>query len=208
MEPPLEPAGYLRQREAEREVDGGHDQVDGEGTEGGGGGELALAGELDEADDGGQRGVLDELDQEADGGWNGEPQRLRHDDVAKLLGEAQAQRGAGFPLGARDRLQATAPDLAPKGAGIDRVRGGGGGPRRDGRSEDGQAEEEHEQPGEQGRALHDQHVDRAQPAQRGQGGDAQQRDRQPDQAAAHEGDGRQRQRPARGRDQVEQVDEG
>src|ERR1700722_5309461 len=208
MEPPLEPAGYLRQREAEREVDGGHDQVDGEGTEGGGWGELALAGELDEADDGGQRGVLDELDQEADGGRNGEPERLRHDDVAQLLGEAQAQRGAGLPLGARDGLQAAAPDLAQKGAGIDRIRRGGGDPRRDGEAEDRQGEEEYEQPGEQGRALHDQYVDRAQPAQRRPAGDAQQRDRQADQAAAHEGDGRQRQGPARGRDQVEHVDEG
>src|SRR4030081_4161204 len=98
MEPPLEPAGYLRQRKAEREVDGGHDQVDGEGAEGGGGGELALAGELDEADDGGQRGVLDELDQEADGGRDGEPQSLRHDDVAQLLGGAEAQGGGGVPL--------------------------------------------------------------------------------------------------------------
>src|SRR5882757_1261664 len=121
MEPPLEPPAPLRQREAERKIDGGDDQVDGEGTEGGGGGELALAGELDEADDGGQRGVLDELDQEADGRRNGEPQRLRHDYVAQLLGEAETQRGAGFPLGARDRLQAAAPDLAQKGAGIDRI---------------------------------------------------------------------------------------
>src|ERR1700730_11185589 len=121
MEPPLEPAGYLRQREAEREVDGGHDQVDGEGTEGGGGGELALAGELDEADDGGERGVLDELDQEAHGRRDGEPERLRHDDVAELLAEAESQRGAGLPLGERHRLQAPAPDPAQKGAGIDRV---------------------------------------------------------------------------------------
>src|SRR5580704_13230300 len=109
MEPPLEPAGYLRQREAEREVDGGHDQVDGEGAEGGGGGELALAGELDEADDGSQRGVLDELDQEAHGGRNSKPECLRHNDITQLLGETEAQRGAGLPLGAWDRLQAAAP---------------------------------------------------------------------------------------------------
>src|SRR4051812_49415464 len=124
MEPPLEPPAPLRQREAERKVDGGNDEIDGEGTERGGGGELALAGEFDEADDGGKRGILDELDQEADGRRNGEPERLGHDDVAELLGEAQAQRRAGLPLRARDRLQATAPDLAQEGAGIDRIGGG------------------------------------------------------------------------------------
>src|ERR1700681_913654 len=112
MQPPLEPPAPLRQREAERKVDGGDDEINGEGTEGGGRGELPLAGEFDETDDGGERRVLDELDQEADGGRNGEPQRLRHDDIAELLGEAQSQRGAGLPLGARDRLQAAAPDLA------------------------------------------------------------------------------------------------
>src|SRR5882672_6865680 len=111
MEPPLEPPAPLRQREAEREVDGGNDEIDGERTKRGGGGELALAGEFDEADDGGERGVLDELDQEADGGRNGEPERLGHDDVAELLGKSQAKRSAGLPLRARDRLQAAAPDL-------------------------------------------------------------------------------------------------
>src|SRR5471030_2334756 len=111
MQPPFEAPRYLRQREAERKIKGGHGEIDGEGTEGGGGGELALAGELDEADDGGQRRVLDELHQEADGGRNGEPERLRHDDVTELLGEAQAQRGAGLPLGPRDGLQAAPPDL-------------------------------------------------------------------------------------------------
>src|SRR5437588_12401502 len=106
MEPPLEPPAPLRQREAEREVDGGNDEIDGEGTKRGGGGELALAGEFDETDDRGEGGVLDELDQEADGGRNGEPKRLRHDDVAELLGEAQAERRAGLPLSPWDRLQA------------------------------------------------------------------------------------------------------
>src|SRR3979409_1775662 len=110
MQPPLEPPAPLRQREAERKVDGGDNEINGEGTEGGGRGELALAGQFDETDDGGERRVLDELDQKADGGRNSEPKRLRHDDIAELLGEAQSQRGAGLPLGARDRLQATAPD--------------------------------------------------------------------------------------------------
>src|SRR3979409_1555291 len=116
MQPPLEPPAPLRQREAERKVDGGDNEINGEGTEGGGRGELALAGQFDETDDGGERRVLDELDQKADGGGNSEPdrgrRRLRPDDIAELLGEAQSQRGAGLPLGARDRLQATAPDLA------------------------------------------------------------------------------------------------
>src|SRR5260370_31757590 len=95
MQPPLEQPAPLRQREAEREVDGGDDQVHGEGTESGGGGELALAGQLDEADHGGERGVLDELDQEADGRRDGQPQRLRHDELASLLADNQAERGAG-----------------------------------------------------------------------------------------------------------------
>src|SRR5215470_4947726 len=112
MQPPLEPPAPLRQREAEREVDGGDGEIDGEGTERGGRGELALARELDEADHSGERGVLYQLHQEADGGRDGEPERLGHDDVAQLLEEAQPQRAAGLPLGAWDRLQAAAPDLA------------------------------------------------------------------------------------------------
>src|SRR5579862_9428163 len=98
MEPPFEPAARLRQREAEQEVERGHGEIDGEGAEGRRGGELALAGQLDEADHGGQRGVLDELDQEADRRRDGEARRLRHDDVAQLLAEREAERAAGLPL--------------------------------------------------------------------------------------------------------------
>src|SRR5471030_1361987 len=102
MEPPLEPARYLRQREAEQEIERGHGEIDGEGTEGDGGRELALAGQLDEADDGGERGVLDQLHQEADGRRDGEAKCLRDDDVPELRADTEAERGAGFPLRLRD----------------------------------------------------------------------------------------------------------
>src|ERR1700757_2695755 len=111
-EPPFEPAARLRQREAEQEVERGHGEIDGKGAEGRRGGELALAGQLDEADHGRERGVLDELHQEADGRRDGEARRLRHDDVAQLLVERQAERAAGLPLLLGYRLQRAAPDLA------------------------------------------------------------------------------------------------
>src|SRR5471030_2053064 len=101
MQPPFETPRYLRQRKAERKVKSGHGEIDGEGTEGDGGGQLALAGQLDEADDGGERRILDELHQEADGGRDGEPRGLRDDDVPQLRTETEAKRGAGLPLGLR-----------------------------------------------------------------------------------------------------------
>ena len=121
MEPPLEPPAPLRQREAERKVDGGNDEIDGEGTKRGGGGELAFACQFDEPDHGGERGVLDELNEETDGRRNGEPESLRHDDVTELLGESQAERGACFPLRAWNCLQAASPDFAQEGASVDRI---------------------------------------------------------------------------------------
>src|SRR5471032_788695 len=123
MQPPFETPRYLRQREAERKVKSGHSEIDGEATEGDGGGELTLAGQLDEADDGGERRVLDELHQEADGGRNAQPDRLRDDDVPQLRAETKAKRGAGLPLGLRDGLQAAAPDFAQEGSGVDRIGG-------------------------------------------------------------------------------------
>ena len=86
--------------------------------------------------------------------------RLRHDDVAQLLGEAEAERGAGLPLRGAGSPAGAAPDLAEEGAGIDREGGRRGDPGRDREAEDRQAEEEHEQPGEQRRALDDLDVDR------------------------------------------------
>src|SRR5260370_39279508 len=128
MQPPFEPAGHLREWKAQHEVERGHSQVNGEGAEGGGGGELALAGQFDEADHGRERGVLDQLYEKTDSRRDGKARRLRHDDVAQLRGEAEAKRGAGLPLGPRDGLQAAAPDLAQEGGGIARVGSGCGDP--------------------------------------------------------------------------------
>src|SRR5476651_2696190 len=121
MQPPFETPRYLRQRKAERKVKSGHGEIDGEGTEGDGSGELALAGQLDETDDGGERRILDELHQKSDGGRNAQSDRLRDDDVPQLRTETEAQRGTGLPLCLGDGLQAAAPDLAQEGAGVDRI---------------------------------------------------------------------------------------
>src|SRR5476649_196001 len=159
MQPPFEAPRYLRQREAERKIKGGHGEIDGEGTEGDGGGELALAGQLDEADDGGERRILDELHQEPDGGRNAQSDGLRDDDVPQLRADTETERGAGLPLGLRDGLQAAAPDFAQEGAGVDRIGRRRGDPGRNFDAHDRQAEEEDEQPCEQRRALYDMNVE-------------------------------------------------
>src|SRR5260370_14824947 len=98
MQPPFEPAAHLRQRKAEREVERGHGQVNGEGAEGGGGGELAFAGQFDEADHGGERRGLDQLRREAHGGRDGKAHGLPPDGVARRCDEADGQRGRGRPM--------------------------------------------------------------------------------------------------------------
>src|SRR3546814_5265180 len=124
MESPFGHPGPVRQRKAHQEVEQRHRAVDGEGLEGGGRGELPLAREFDEPDGRREGGVLDELDQEAHGRRHRDPDGLRDDDVAELVRRAEAEGGAGLPLRLRDRLQGAAPDLAEKGAGVDRERQG------------------------------------------------------------------------------------
>src|SRR5215467_3877551 len=111
---PFQAPAPLRQRKAHGEIDCSDDDVDSEGAIGRRIRELALARQLDETDHSGQRSILDELDEEANGRWNSDPHGLRNDDVAQLVSEAEPERRAGFPLLARDRLQAAAPDVAEK----------------------------------------------------------------------------------------------
>src|SRR5438034_2504881 len=208
MEPPFQPAAPLGEREAEREIKRGDGEVDGERLEGRGSRGLALAGQLDEADGRGERGVLDQLDEESHGRRRRDPERLRHDHVAQLMAEAEAERGAGLPLRLRDGGERAAPDLAEEGAGIDRQRRDGGGPGIDREAEDGKPEIKPEDPHQQRRALDQLGVRRAEQSQRRYTAEAQQRHDRADEAAADTGGCGQRQRPAQRGHEKQHVDPG
>src|SRR5579872_2673614 len=126
MGSPFQGARRQRQRVAHREVDRGDDGEDDERLEGRVVDDLARARELDEADHRGERGVLDDLHHEADGRRDGELHRLRQHHVGVLLEAVEAKAIGGFPLGARHRLDAAAPDLAQEGRGIEGERETGG----------------------------------------------------------------------------------
>src|SRR5438132_5536270 len=98
IEAGLQRAGPERERQAQRKIDRGDERVGEQWLERRRAHHLACARELDEAEDGGERGALDELHQEADGRRQRQPQRLRRDDVAKLLPGGEAEAGAGLPL--------------------------------------------------------------------------------------------------------------
>src|SRR3954447_3164356 len=115
-ERPFQAPAPLGQWEAHGEIDRRHNNVDGKGAVRRGISELPLARQFDEADHGGERCVLDELHEEANRRRDGDAYGLRHDDVAQLLGKAQAQRGSSLPLLRWDRLQTAAPDLAQESA--------------------------------------------------------------------------------------------
>src|SRR5689334_3347834 len=65
MELPFQTMGIPGEREAEREIDRGHQRVDQEGPEGRVVEHGAGLGQVDEADDRGERGTLDHLHREA-----------------------------------------------------------------------------------------------------------------------------------------------
>ena len=92
--------------------------------------------------------------------------------------------------------------------GIDRQRGGRGGPGVDRKAEDGEAEIEPEDPDQQWRALNELGVDGAEQLQRRHASEAHQRDDRADGGTAEEGDAGQRQGPAHGGDQEQHVDPG
>ena len=191
-----------------RKVDRGNDDVDGERAISGGRCQLTFARQLDEADDCRERGVLDQLNEEADRGRYGDAYRLRHDDVAQLFDEAEAERAACFPLLARDRDETSPPDLAKERARIDRKGNRCGDPRRDlVVGDDRQPEEEYEQPGEQRNALDDCDVAGADDAQRPPGRNPEQRHEDTDDAAAEERERGQCQCPAGSEHEVVEVDE-
>ena len=54
---------------------------------------------------------------------NDQAQRLRQYDQAQHQSTREAERGAGFPLAARDALDAAAHDFGDVGAGVDRQAG-------------------------------------------------------------------------------------
>src|SRR3954469_598624 len=207
MQAALQISAPLGEREAHREIDRRDDDEDGHRPEGRGVGDLRLAGELDEADRRRERGVLDQLNQETDRRRDGDPHRLRHDDVAQLVEEAEAERRARLPLRRRDRGERAAPDFAEEGAGIDRERRRRRDPRVDHESDERQAEIEQEQPGKQRRALDRLHVDDREPAHRRERRHPEEGDHKAGEAAAEEGDGGERDGPARGAEEVHDVDQ-
>src|SRR5260221_14184503 len=201
MKPPFQPAAPLGEREAEQEIEGSDRQVDGEGLEGRSCRGMALARQLDEADGRRERGVLDQLDEEPHGRRRRDPKCLRHDHVAQLVDESQAERGPGLPLRLRDGEQRAAPDLAEEGTGIDRQRRRGGGPGVDREAEDGEAEIEPEDPDQERRALDELGIEGAEQLQRRHPAEAHQRDDRADDGAAEKGAAGQRHGPPHRRDQ-------
>src|SRR5579859_129083 len=113
----FQPFARRRQREAQGEIDNRDQPIDGEGLKGDVGDDRTGLGYLQEPDDRGERRALYHLDREAHGRRDGKAQRLRQDDEAELLAEAQGQAAGGLPLAVRDRLDRTAPDLRQIGAG-------------------------------------------------------------------------------------------
>src|SRR5918993_249762 len=206
MESALEEAAPLRQREADREIERRHRDVDRERLEGRSGRELAFAGQLDEADRRRERRVLDELDEEADGRRDRDADRLRDDDPAQLLAEAEAERAARLPLGARDRFQRAAPDLPKEGAGVDREGEGRRDPGQHRQAEDREAEEEHEKDHQQRRPLDCLDVENREPAQRREARHAHHCDDEAEQRAADEAREGERHCPAQRPGKVEKVD--
>src|SRR5690554_4220331 len=111
MHTPLQNLAELRKAEADDEVDRRGDEIDLQRGEGRRGHDLGRAGQFHEADQRRERSVLHQLHEEADGGRDGDADGLRDDHVAEPHAIGEAERGAGFPLPVRHRLQGAAPDL-------------------------------------------------------------------------------------------------
>eukprot|EP01022_Parablepharisma_sp_SALTPOND_P000591 TRINITY_DN1031_c0_g5_i1.p1 TRINITY_DN1031_c0_g5~~TRINITY_DN1031_c0_g5_i1.p1 ORF type:complete len:1047 (+),score=351.32 TRINITY_DN1031_c0_g5_i1:737-3877(+) len=208
MQFPLKGEADARQRIAEYEVDAGHDGEDQEGLEGRIADQLARLGQFHQADDGGDRGVLDDLHQEAHGGRQRDAHRLRQDHVAQLLPARHGQGGGGFPLRYRHGLDATAPDLAQVGAGVDGHGNGGGHHGGQLVAEDRQSVERQEQDDQHRRALDDLDIHRREQAQRADVRGAHQGHDEPGDAATDEGQHRQQQRPLRRFQQEDEIIKG
>src|SRR6266540_1545590 len=153
MEASFEDLGEPGQREAKREIDQRDQRINQERPEGRVVEHGAGLGHLDEADDRGERRAFDDLDREADGRRDGDPKSLRQDDVAHLLDKAEREARGSFPLAARHRFDAAAPNLGQEGAGPEREREPGRHPWADLDPEQSDAEEEQEQLHQQRRAL-------------------------------------------------------
>src|SRR5579871_102101 len=108
---PFEETAGQRQRVAHGKIDRGHDAEDDEGLEGRVVDDLACARELDKADHRSQRRVLHDLHHEAHGRRNSHPDGLRQYYVGILLEAIEAEAIGSFPLRARHRLDAAAPDF-------------------------------------------------------------------------------------------------
>src|SRR5208282_6087821 len=205
IDAPFKGAAELRQRPAHREIQGRDDRRDDHGLKRHVDDELPGAGQLDEADDGRNRRALDELHQETDGRRDGDAHRLRQDHEAQLVDVAQGEAGRRLPLGRRNRLDRSAPDLAQERP---RVKGEGkrhGGPCVDLHVvEYGEPVVEQKQLHEHRRALKQLYIARGQQAQDAGVGGAQDCDHETDHASAEEGDQRQQQGPAQGGKEVDE----
>src|SRR5260221_6867543 len=209
IDAPFEILREQRERPAEDEIERAHDRIDDHRLEGEICHQLAGAGELDEADERGDRRALDELHDEADGRRDRDAHRLRQDDVPELLGEAEGEALGSFPLRSRDRLDRAAPDLAEKGAGVERE---GEADRRPGVDLEVEGDGEpiigDEELHQDRRALEELDVADGKPAQRTDRRGPQDRDHQPHAAPAEQGDQRQQQRPADRLDEKQELGRG
>src|SRR5882757_3664844 len=155
MQFPFENTARYRQRVADREIDRGDEQEDQKRLKRRIVDDLAGARQFDEADDRCQRGVLHHLDHEPNRRRGGDAHRLRQDDVGVLLETVETEAVRRLPLGARNRFDAAAPDLAEKRADIECQRQSGRDQRIEPIARETEAKIGQEQQHQQRRALHD-----------------------------------------------------